>query len=166
MNTQKGFTLIELMIVVAIIGILAAIAIPQYQNYTARAQVSEAITLLGGLKTPVVEAVSSNGITACSNNAPENATVVNNVETKPAVAAGALYEITTSGKYVSGITATGATNASTGNTCTLVATFNTSGLSSMVASKNVTFIYNEKSGTWNCTSNLDQRVRPKTCNAA
>jgi len=58
---QKGFTLIELMIVVAIIGILAAIAIPQYQDYTARAQGSEACTLLGGLKTPIAEYAATNG---------------------------------------------------------------------------------------------------------
>ncbi|MDO5542976.1 MAG: pilin [Acinetobacter sp.] len=51
MNAQKGFTLIELMIVVAIIGILAAIAIPQYQNYVAKSQVSEAGTLLSQIKT-------------------------------------------------------------------------------------------------------------------
>ena len=56
MNTaQKGFTLIELMIVVAIIGILAAIAIPAYQDYITRSQVSEAVTLLGGLKAPLAE---------------------------------------------------------------------------------------------------------------
>ena len=51
MNAQKGFTLIELMIVVAIIGILAAIAIPQYQNYIAKAQVSRVMGETGALKT-------------------------------------------------------------------------------------------------------------------
>ena len=51
MNAQKGFTLIELMIVVAIIGILAAIAIPQYQNYIAKSQVSRAMGETGALKT-------------------------------------------------------------------------------------------------------------------
>ena len=53
MNAQKGFTLIELMIVVAIIGILAAIAIPQYQNYVTKSQTARAMGELGGLKTMV-----------------------------------------------------------------------------------------------------------------
>jgi len=58
---QQGFTLIELMIVVAIIGILAAVAIPSYQDYTARAQVSEGMSLTSALKTPLAEWYADNG---------------------------------------------------------------------------------------------------------
>ncbi|EMU4014920.1 pilin [Neisseria gonorrhoeae] len=70
MNTlQKGFTLIELMIVIAIVGILAAVALPAYQDYTARAQVSEAILLAEGQKSAVTEYYLNHGTWPADNGA-------------------------------------------------------------------------------------------------
>ncbi len=90
---QKGFTLIELMIVVAIIGILAAIAIPAYQDYTIRAQVSEGMNLAAAAKAAVAESFLNRG------TAPANRT-----------AAGMSATATdTSGKYVTGVNVTNGT---------------------------------------------------------
>jgi type IV pilus assembly protein PilA len=84
---QKGFTLIELMIVVAIIGILAAIAIPAYQDYTIRAQVSEGMNLAAAAKAAVAESFLNRG------TAPANRTVAGMSATAT----------DTSGKYVTGV---------------------------------------------------------------
>lgn len=68
MKKQQGFTLIELMIVVAIIGILAAIAIPAYQDYTIRAQVSEGLSLSAGAKTAISEFYQDSGAWPTNND--------------------------------------------------------------------------------------------------
>ena len=99
-NLQKGFTLIELMIVVAIIAILAAIAIPAYQNYLVRSQVSEASVLSDGMKTPVTEFYANKGTWP-------TATVSIGLPTTAS---------SLGGKYVSGIVmATGQIKATMGN---------------------------------------------------
>ncbi len=87
MKKQQGFTLIELMIVVAIIGILAAIAIPAYQDYTIRAQVSEGLNLAGGAKAAVTEYFQDRGVMPTNN-----------------LTAGLAGAAEIAGKYVDGVT--------------------------------------------------------------
>ncbi|HEZ6475303.1 TPA: pilin [Neisseria meningitidis] len=83
MNTlQKGFTLIELMIVIAIVGILAAVALPAYQDYTARAQVSEAILLAEGQKSAVTEYYLNHGIWPANNNSAGVASTATDIKGK------------------------------------------------------------------------------------
>jgi type IV pilus assembly protein PilA len=96
-SLQKGFTLIELMIVIAIIGILAAIAIPAYQNYTIRAQVTEGLSLADSYKTGIAEYYQNNGTW------PQGAAPVPTALQIP-------MEGVSSGKYVSGITVTAVGN--------------------------------------------------------
>lgn len=138
MKNQQGFTLIELMIVVAIIAILAAIAIPQYNDYTARAQLGEAVTLSGGLKTPISAAYSEDA-SAASCAIPANSVV--------------------SGKYVAD---TDVANGSD-TACDVVSTMNTAGVQAKVSGKKVTQSYNAVNGSWTCTTDAATEVAPKAC---
>lgn len=67
-NTQKGFTLIELMITVAIVGILAAVALPAYQDYTIRAQVSEGLVISSGVQTEIADYYTEHGVLPANDN--------------------------------------------------------------------------------------------------
>jgi len=102
---QKGFTLIELMIVVAIIGILAAVALPAYQDYTKRSHVSEGLALAGGAKTAVTEYYSDKGEWPTTNTQAglaTDASITGNAVTKVTVGASGLITVTFNTKVETG----------------------------------------------------------------
>lgn len=130
---QQGFTLIELMIVVAIIGILAAVAIPAYQDYTARAQVADGVSILGGIKISAHAQFSETGTWAIPSGS------------------------VTAGKYLASVAPGGASPA-----YTLLGTFK-AGINPKVAGKTITFTYNDTNGIWTCASTLAAEIEPKSC---
>lgn len=140
-QTQLGFTLIELMIVVAIIGILAAVALPAYNDYIARSQLSETLSLMEAGKSPYGEFFAERGVWPSA----------------PGSVMG-----TVSGKYTASITQTGAS----GSVVTLVATLKGSGsVSSGIAGKTMTLATTDGGRTWACAAGggLDLRFVPKAC---
>ena len=141
MHTQQGFTLIELMIVVAIVAILAAIAIPQYNDYTARAQLSEALSLAGSVQTPIAAAYAE------ASDASFCAIPVGSV---------------TSGKYVALLAVA---NGSATN-CDIVATMKPA-IAPKASGRTVTFNFTlapaAGSPNWTCTSDAAAEIKPKAC---
>lgn len=141
MSIQKGFTLIELMIVVAIIGILAAVAIPAYQDYIARSQVSEAISLTASGKTPLAEFYSDKGVW------PSEATEVMG---------------SVSGKYVSAVTITTG-NGVSGNLI-VTARMKDSGINTAIGGSTLELASGDGGRNWTCTGgNIGSKYRPSAC---
>ncbi len=139
-SLQKGFTLIELMIVVAIIGILAAVAIPAYQDYIARSQVSEAVNLTAGGKTPLAEFLADKGVW------PSTADMV----------MGNL-----SGKYVSAITITAGWGVAT--SLALTATMKSAGVNAQITGATLT-LETADGKVWGCsTGTIASKYRPAAC---
>ena len=146
MNAQKGFTLIELMIVVAIIGILAAIAIPQYQNYIAKSQVSRVMSEAGSVKT-AVEVCLNDGKTA-SGACPLGATTSNIMTLK--VAGSAPSDA-------------GANAADLTETTAIEATFANSAAATLKATPSTLTWTRAADGSWGCATTADAKYRPAGC---
>ena len=150
MNAQKGFTLIELMIVVAIIGILAAIAIPAYQTYIAKSQVTRAVAELGALKTAYEDCLNNGqgngGTTACQIGwTGSNIQQLLTPTTAPVgAAAPSTTSGITSGGTISGQFAGSASAALTGSTTTVTWT-------------------RTSSGTWSCATTAATKYKPAGC---
>ncbi|MFH4672800.1 pilin [Vibrio alginolyticus] len=134
---QQGFTLIELMIVVAVIGVLAAIAVPQYQKYVAKSEAASALASITGHRINVETYVVENGSFPTAAQLP----------------------VPTSPLGVISYTASGASTSSGA----IKFTFNSTGVSPDVISKDVT-LGRDGTGQWNCTSGITATgVKPKAC---
>jgi type IV pilus assembly protein PilA len=144
---QRGFTLIELMIVVAIIGILAAIAIPSYREYVARAQAAEGVMLLSSAKAPLAEYYADRGLWPSTPS-----------------------EVISSsgGKFVVSLVEFGATAGTSALTLAIVATFRTSGVSQGLQGKKLMLETADGGKNWRCgpdpgVDGVQARYLPAAC---
>ena len=140
-HQERGFTLIELMIVIAIIGILASVAVPAYQDYIARSQMSEPIYLMSGAKTPLAESYSMSGAWPSLTD---------------------VYS-TASGSNVGKFTDT-LVGSSSGTAFTMTATMLSSGVNTSIAGTSVKMKTSDGGLHWSCgAGTVDSNYLPSSC---
>jgi len=148
---QQGFTLIELMIVVAIIGILAAVAIPQYQNYVAKSQVTRVMQETGAMKTVVETCLLEGRVTPVNSGAPAAGECDLGWTNSNLIGGSATPQ--------TGLTVTIAEDATTDST--IVATFG-GNAAAAVATKTLTWT-RTGTGIWSCGTTVEAKYQPTGC---
>jgi len=164
-RAQAGFTLIELMIVVAIIGILAAIAIPQYQTYVAKSQVARVMGEAGNLKTAVETCTLEGRITKVSSNIPTGTAQAAD-ECNLQATASSIQDGAKQGSGADPATGTGYPQVkfTDGADTTIIATFGNGAAASLKAAT-LTWTRSTE-GTWRCFSTVDAKYRATGCTDA
>ena len=149
-KVQQGFTLIELMIVVAIIGILAAIAVPQYQTYVAKTQVTRAMGEAGAIKT-AFDTCILDGKTAVGLGVGQ---------CDPQASGSSILNGATQGAGIP--TGTGVPQVTLGAAGTIIATFG-NGAAADLAADTLTWTRTAATGSWVCTTNVEEKYKPRGC---